>query len=135
MNMENKHNSRNVFSLINIAKQPFLYVVFIFSIFFSSCDPQPFVSKVETVEGFNASRRAAGEIVHDGLGYERTSPDHYARTYYKYVLHDVNASCPEINNSYSSFFKTESNSQDGPIHESDRCIECGYTWKQHKHRR
>lgn len=98
---------------------------------FTSCGRKPFVSKSQTVESYNSSIRVASEIVHENLGYERRYEDHYASTYYKYVLTDGNVRCP-VTKSASPVFKTESDNPNGPIHVNDICIDCGHTWKEHK---
>lgn len=99
----------------------------------SSCSYDPFVSKTETVEDYNYKIRFASEVV-GNLGYDEIYEKHYANTYYKYVLIDGNATCP-VTISYNTDFKTESDNYNGPIHVNDICIDCGYTWKEHKHRR
>lgn len=96
----------------------------------SSCSNEPFVSKTETVESYNSRLRFVSEVSE----YESLYENHYASTYYKYVLIDGNATCPVIK-SYNTEFKTESDNYNGPIHVNDICIDCGYTWKEHKHRR
>ena len=107
------------------------FVILTSTISLSSCDNEPFVSRYETVESFNSSRKLASDIVHGDLGYERRHEDHYANTYYKYVLFDGNVKCPVVK-SANPEFKTESDNQNGPIHKNDICIDCGYKWIEHK---
>lgn len=128
--MENNkaQKSRREFFRI-ITKKTFVVVVS--TVVLSSCGSEPFVSKTETVEAYNSSIRVASEIVYGELGYEKRYEEHYASTYYKYVLTDGNVKCPVIK-SCSPVFKTESDNPNGPIHVNDICIDCGYTWKEHE---
>lgn len=97
----------------------------------SSCDPEPFLSKTETVEAFNSSIDFVKSI-DESYGYSAKYNYHYASPYYKYVLYDGYAFCPEVK-SYSPTFKTESDNHNGPINKYDICIDCGFTWREHRH--
>lgn len=107
------------------------FVILTFTIPLSSCSDGPFVSRTETVETFNSSRALASALVHGDLGYEKRYENHFACRLYKYVLFDDYVKCPVVK-SANPVFKTESNDQNGPIHKSDICIDCGYAWRDHE---
>ena len=104
--------------------------IIISAISLSSCENEPFVSKVETVEAYNAAIDVVKEV-DKNYGYNFKNIGNYANRYYKYVLIDSYVRCP-VDSSADPVFKTESDSKNGPIHKNDICIDCGYRWKDHK---
>lgn len=106
------------------------FVIVVLTILLSSCEHEPFVSRNETVEGYNASIDFVRDV-ENNQGYNFKSKYHYAKTYYKYVIFDDNVKCPEVK-SPNPIFKTESDSPNGPIQKNDKCIDCGYKWIDHK---